>query len=527
MPVIEMRGITKQFPGVVANDEVDLLLEEGEIHGLLGENGAGKTTLMNILFGLYQADQGEILVRGERVQLHSPADAIELGIGMVHQHYKLVPTLTVAENIVLGLGDDLLLDLAAAERKIARLAEQYGLEVDPTALVQNLTVSQQQRVEILSSLYRGADVLIMDEPTAVLTPQERESLGIVLRGMAEDGKAIVFISHKLEEVMQITDLVTVLRAGKVVFSSPTRETNKSQLSQEMIGREIDDLREGQRDHLLALAGAEDAKVARLDDHGEDGGSCLLQVKDLHVDDDRGLPAVRGISFDLRAGEILGIAGVDGNGQHELVEAIVRQRAVQTGEIKIGGELANDWSVGEFIDRGQAYVTDDRHGEGLVLNFDLGRNAVLKNYRSYASHGLLHFSAIREHAQRLIRDYDIRTPGADVTVSTLSGGNQQKLILAREISRQPQLIVANKATRGLDIGAAAYIHEKLIKEREKGTGILLNSTDIDEVLLLSDRILVIYNGRAMGILDVEQADSQTLGLMMAGTPLSEIREKREN
>ncbi|MFO8035157.1 MAG: ABC transporter ATP-binding protein [Anaerolineales bacterium] len=527
MAVIEMREIMKRFPGVVANDQVDFALHKGKIHGLLGENGAGKTTLMNVLFGLYQADEGEIYVRGEKVEINSPADAIDLGIGMVHQHYKLVPPLTVAENIILGLGDSPFLDLSQAEKEIAQLAGQYGLDVDPTARVQGLTVSQQQRVEILSSLYRGAEVLILDEPTAVLTPQERESLGAVLREMAEDGKAIVFISHKLEEVLEVTDEVTVLRGGKVVFSSPTGDTDKSQLSQEMIGKEIDELRGEQREHILAIAGAEDAKFSRRGEESDEG-SFLLQVKDLHVRDDRDLPAVRGMSFNLRAGEILGIAGVDGNGQHELVEAIVRQRNIESGELIIDGERANDWTVRDFINHGEAYITDDRHGEGLVLDFDLGRNTVLKTFRSqpYANLGLLNFRSIREHARQLIADYDIRTPGPSVTAGTLSGGNQQKLILAREISRKPSLIVANKATRGLDIGAAAYIHKKLFQERERGTGILLNSTDIDEVLLLSDRVLVMYNGQSMGVLDVEDADSQTLGLMMAGTPLVEINDEKE-
>lgn len=529
MPVIEMRGITKRFPGVVANDHVDLSLERGKVHGLLGENGAGKTTLMNILFGLYQADEGGIYVRGQEVDIASPADAISLGIGMVHQHYKLVPPLTVAENIILGLGKSTFVNLKGAEREIADLAGKYGLDVDPTARVQALTVSQQQRVEILSSLYRGADVLILDEPTAVLTPQERESLGKVVREMAADGKALVFISHKLEEVMDVTDEVTVLRGGRVVFSSPTGETDKSQLSQEMIGREIDDLRGEQREHILALAGAEDARAARLDDDLETDGGHLLEVKDLHVRDDRDLPAVRGVSFTLRAGEVLGIAGVDGNGQHELVEAIVRQREIESGTLTINGQRANEWSVDDFISHGEAYITDDRHGEGLVLSFDLGKNAVLKTFQSppYARFGLLDGQAIRKHVKKLIADYDIRTPGPNIPAGNLSGGNQQKLILAREISREPELIVANKATRGLDIGAAAYIHKKLFEERKQGTGILLNSTDIDEVLLLSDRVLVMYNGRSMGILDAEDADSQTLGLMMAGTPLRDIEGRKDN
>ncbi len=523
MITVEMRGITKRFPGVLANDHVDLDLYAGEVHGLLGENGAGKTTLMNILFGLYQPDEGEIRVRGEPVTIHSPADAIALGIGMVHQHFKLVPPFTVTENIILGLGGWGFIDLAAAQREIAAVAAQYGLDVDPTARVQTLSVGVQQRVEILSSLYRGAEVLILDEPTAVLTPQEAESLAITLRRMAEMDKTIVFISHKLEEVLRVTDRVTVLRAGRVVYTSMTRDTDKATLAREMIGHELTSL---ERAKVLALAGDEDAVLS-----GTTGASAatnnapnLIEVRDLHVRDDRDLPAVRGISFQVHGGEILGIAGVDGNGQRELVEAITRVRPIQSGQVFIAGEDATHWKARDFIRHNAAYISDDRHRDGLILNFDLSRNVTLKVFdqQPFARAGLLNFPAIVRFARDLIARFDVRAPGPHIPAGKLSGGNQQKLVVAREFSQNPRVIVANKPTRGLDIGAAAYVHEKLLEERARGVAILLVSSDLDEVLLLSDRVLVMFNGQSMGVLRRGEADPQTLGLMMAGTPLTALR-----
>ncbi|MEW6580717.1 MAG: ABC transporter ATP-binding protein [Chloroflexota bacterium] len=525
MITVQMRGITKRFPGVTANQDVDLDLYAGEVHGLLGENGAGKTTLMNVLFGLYQPDAGEIRVRGEAVAIRSPADAIAQGIGMVHQHFKLVPPFTVTENVILGLGGWGFIDLAAAQKQIAEVAAQYSLEVDPAARVQTLSVGAQQRVEILSSLYRGADVLILDEPTAVLTLQEAESLAATLRRMAELGKTIVFISHKLDEVLKVTDRVTVLRAGRVVYGAMTRDTNKATLAREMIGRELTALHADQQAEVLALAGDEDA-VLRRDVGGAaaaNSSQCLIEVHDLHVRDDRDLPAVRGVSFQVHGGEILGVAGVDGNGQRELVEAITRVRPVQSGQVLVAGEDATRWKAREFIKHNAAYISDDRQRDGLILSFDLSRNATLKVFDQtpYTRGGLLNSRAIVQFARRLLANFDVRAPGPHVPAGTLSGGNQQKLILAREFSQEPCVIVANKPTRGLDIGAAAYVHEKLLEERARGTAILLVSSDLDEILLLSDRVLVMYNGQAMGVLARGEADPQTLGLMMAGTPLAEL------
>jgi simple sugar transport system ATP-binding protein len=521
---VQMRGITKRFPGVVANAGVDLDLLAGEIHGLLGENGAGKTTLMNILFGLYHPDEGEIRVRGEPVTISSPAAAIKLGIGMVHQHFKLVPPFTVTENIILGLDGWGPVDIETAQQEVAQVADQYGLEIDPSVRVQELSVGTQQRVEILSSLYRGAEVLILDEPTAVLTPQESDRLATILRGMAEKGKTIVFISHKLDEVLKITDRVTVLRAGKVVYSALTHETDKNTLAREMIGRDLASLRADQQASILALTGSEDLSLAG--DQAPDAAkaqACLIEVRDLHVQDDRDLPALRGISLQVYAGEVLGIAGVDGNGQRELAEAITRVRPAKSGQIWIAGEDATHWNARDFFRHNAAYISDDRHRDALILGFDLSRNATLKLFdrQPFSRGGLLDFRAILRFTRSLIATFDVRAPGPHVPAGKLSGGNQQKLVLARELSQEPRVIVANKPTRGLDIGAAAYVHQKLLEERARGAGILLISADLDEILVLSDRILVMFNGQSMGVLHARSAELQTLGLMMAGTPLTQL------
>lgn len=523
---VKMVGITKRFPGVLALDNVDLELFGGEIHGLLGENGAGKTTLMNILFGIHRPDLGQIFINDQPVNITSPADAIQLGIGMVHQHFKLVPPFTVAENIILGIKDGPFINTKEVEKQVSKLAEEYGLLIDPSTRIQDLSAGEQQRVEILSSLYRGAEVLILDEPTAVLTPQETEALAVGLRRMAEQGKAIVFISHKLEEVLKITDRITVLRTGKVVFRSLTRNTNKDELAREMIGRDFVSLQSKYRAHVLTLAGAEEAKLVEEEPQPRKRTDILLDVRDLHVRDDRGLYALRGLSFSLHAGEILGVAGVDGNGQRELAEALVRTRGVEKGQILINGEEATDWSPRDFIRHGGAYIPEDRQNEGLILSFDLNRNAILKSFeqRPFCKYGLLDMKAIALYTSQLIKTYDIRTSSPYIKVKTLSGGNQQKLVLARELSQTPRLIIANKPTRGLDIGAAAYIHQKLLEERERGAGILLISTELEEIFLLSNRILVLFNGQTMGELEIRHADIQTLGLMMAGTPLTEIKQQ---
>ena len=521
---VQMKGITKQFPGVLANDCVDLTLHAGEVHGLLGENGAGKSTLMNILFGLYEPDEGEILVNGRSTPITSPATAISLGIGMVHQHFKLVRPFTVTENIILGLNESgLLLDLKSAARRVADVAHQYAINVDPNARINDLSVGQQQRVEILNSLYRGANVLILDEPTAVLTPQEADDLIVTLRGMAEQGKSILFISHKLEEVMKVTDRVTVLRAGQKVFESLTKDTDKQQLAREMIGRQISELKRDESVFVLALAGAVDITDIEHQAVESMPSQPTLTVSGLHVQDDRELTAVRGMSFNIHPGEILGIVGVDGNGQRELVEAITGQRPITQGQVWLEKTESTNWSTRDYIDHNVAVITEDRQKEGLILDFDLSRNAVLKIFEnpSFAKNKLLKFKAINAFTEELIEGFNISTPGPQVKVGTLSGGNQQKLILARELSQSPTLIIANKPTRGLDIGAAAYVHQKLNDERERGTAVLLISGDLDELIALSDRLLVMYEGQAMGILPVENADREKIGLMMAGTSQSEI------
>ena len=521
---VRMLGITKKFPGVLANDHVNLDLHRGEVHGLLGENGAGKTTLMNILFGLYRPDEGKIFIDGREATLRSPADAIARGVGMVHQHFRLVRPFTVTENIVLGLKEGgAFLDARAAAGKVAAVAEKYGLKIDPDARIQELSVGEQQRVEILNSLFRGANVLILDEPTAVLTPQEAEDLAAALREMARQGKAIVFISHKLDEVFKVTDRLTVVRSGRVVFESDTAATDKRQVAREMIGHEIAKLKIGETSTIMALAGAaslEEPVGQTASSPGlSPGKEKVLGVQGLQVRDDRGLLAVRGMTFTVHAGEIVGIAGVDGNGQRELVEAITGLRPLESGRIQIGQEDATRWSPEEYIAHNVAFITDDRQHEGLVLQFSLSRNAVLKQAGKspFSRHGLLNRTAIDRFTETLIQAFQIKAPGVQVSAGTLSGGNQQKLILGRELSTKPPLIIANKPTRGLDIGAAANIHQHLIDERERGAAILLVSADLDELLALSNRILVMYEGKAMGELPKGQADPELIGMMMAGTP----------
>ncbi|MBX7251453.1 MAG: ABC transporter ATP-binding protein [Candidatus Promineofilum sp.] len=517
---VRLVGITKRFPGVTANGAVDLDLRAGEVHGLLGENGAGKSTLMNVLFGLYAPDEGQIVINGQPVTIDSPARAIALGIGMVHQHFRLVRPFTVTENIILGMPTTpAMLDLKAASRRVAQVAQQYGIRVDPDARIETLSVGQQQRVEILNSLYRQATVLILDEPTAVLTPQEAEELAVTLRGMAAQGKTVVFISHKLEEVMGVTDRVTVLRQGRKVFEAMTAATSKSELAREMIGRKLEDLKREQRTFVLSLAGVgEDSPPAAAHQPDKKGATAVLRVHDLCVNDDRDLPACRGISFDIAAGETVGVAGVDGNGQRELVEVIVGQRRATSGTITFQGQDATTWTPRQVIDHNIAVITDDRHGEGLVLGFNLARNAVLKLFRRqpFARRSMLQPDVIDDFTRRLIDDYSISTPGTQVAAGKLSGGNQQKLILARELSQSPALIIANKPTRGLDIGAAAYVHQKLTGERDRGAAVLLISADLDELFALSDRLIVMYGGQLMGDMPIGEATLEKVGLMMAGT-----------
>ena len=496
-PALEMRGITKRFPGTTANDGIDLDVRPGEIHALLGENGAGKTTLMNVLYGLLAPDAGDIRLTGEAVTIRDPADAIARGIGMVHQHFMLVPVLTVTENVVLGaeILRGPLLDLAEAERRIRALAAQLGFEIDPRARVEQLTVGQQQRVEILKAIYRGARILVLDEPTAVLTPQETAEVFGVLRRLRSEGTSVIFISHKLEEVLAIADRITVIRRGRVVGRRSTGETNEAELAALMVGREVS------------------LHVDRGTSHA---GDLVLEVRHLRVKDDRGHETVRGIDLAVRAGEILGIAGVAGNGQDELVEAIVGLRRPNGGEVRLSGRATAGASPRALRELGVAYVPGDRQRYGLVLSFAVKDNLVLTTY--YAApfaRGVVRDDAVIDAwADRLIRDYDVRTGSRDARVTTLSGGNQQKLIVAREFRENLRLLVLDQPTRGLDVGSAEFIHRQAIERRDRGAAILLVSADLDEVLELSDRVAVIFRGRIVATLSDGAAQRDRVGLLMA-------------
>lgn len=496
---LEARGITKHFPGVLANDHVDLVLHEGEILALLGENGAGKTTLMNIIYGLYKPDAGEIYVFGKKAHIHSPYDAIRLGIGMVHQHFMLVPVFTVAENLILGAEvtrGGVLLDINKARRIVRELSDRYGLRVDPDAYIEDLPVGVQQRVEILKALYRGARILILDEPTAVLTPQEVDELFAIMRELKAQGVSIIFISHKLKEALTIADRIQVMRNGRVVGITTPQETDEHELAAMMVGREV----------LLEV----EKTPARP-------GDVVLEVEDLYVEDDRGVPVVNGVSFHVRAGEILGIAGVQGNGQTELVEAITGLRPPKRGRMRLAGREMPFDHVRDLIETGMAHIPEDRQRFGLVLPFSVADNLVLSTYYKppFARRLWRATQAVLENAQRLIRQFDIRTPGPEVPVAVLSGGNQQKVIVAREFSRPIKVLIANQPTRGLDVGSIEYIHKRLVELRDQGVGILLVSAELDEIMSLSDRIAVMYEGRIVGEVEADKADRTTLGLWMAG------------
>lgn len=496
-PAIIMRGIVKRFPGVVANDHVDLEVRAGEIHALLGENGAGKSTLMNILSGLYRADAGEIYVRGRRAEIHSPRDAINLGIGMVHQHFMLVEPMTVAENFVLGLeGVEFVPDMDQIKQEIVELSARYGLQVYPDAYIWQLSVGEQQRVEILRLLHRGADILILDEPTAVLTPQEADELGHTLKQMAGEGKAIIFITHKLREVMDFSDRVTVLRAGKNVDTRVTAETNVEELARLMVGREV---------------------LFQTEKESRPSGEVVLRVQDLEALNDKGLPALKQVSLDVHEGEILGIAGVAGNGQRELAEVITGLRPATGGKVQVRGQDMTNQPPDKLIAIGLSHVPEDRLGMGLVPNLPVSDNLALKGYRRPPlSRGpFLDRRAIREFAERLIALFDIATPSPDTPVKLLSGGNLQKTILAREITAGRGLMVAVHPTRGLDVGATETVHKTLLEQRDQGAAVLLISEDLDELLALSDRVAVLYEGEVMGVVDAEHVDVEELGLMMAG------------
>ncbi|NLN48845.1 MAG: ABC transporter ATP-binding protein [Clostridiales bacterium] len=496
--VIEMKGIGKSFPGVRANDNIDLEIKKGEIHVLLGENGAGKSTLMNILYGLYTPDEGEIFVKGKEVKISNPNVAISLGIGMVHQHFMLVPPFTVAENIVLGSEPKkgLMLDLDKAIKDVKELSNKYELHVDPYAKIQDISVGMQQRVEILKTLYRGAEILILDEPTAVLTPQEIEELGIILKSLVKEGKSIILITHKLKEVMSMSDVVTIIRRGKVIDTLETSETNIEELAEKMVGRKVN----------LNV----EKKEAKL-------GDSVLRVNGVKAMDNRGLEAVKGVSFEVKSGEILGIAGVDGNGQNELVQTITGLRKATEGELIINNEDITNKSPKEIIEAGIGYIPEDRHNRGLILSFSLSENAILGDHRNkvFKKRLGLDYKKIREYSKRLIKEFDVRTPSEKVYAKALSGGNQQKLIIAREFDREPSLLVASQPTRGLDVGAIEYVHKRLLEQRDKGKGILLVSLELDEILSLSDRIAVMYDGKIVGIVDAKDATEIQLGIMMAG------------
>lgn len=498
-PRLQMRGITKRYPGVIANNQIDLDVRAGEIHALLGENGAGKTTLMNILFGLARPDEGEILLDGQTVQIADPADAIARGIGMVHQHFMLIPVLTVAENILLGaetMANSIFLDRKEARRRILELGKRFGFEIDPDAKVETLSVGWQQRVEILKALYRDARILVLDEPTAVLTPQETVEVFAVLRRLAAEGHSIIFISHKLYEVLEIADRITVIRRGEVVGTRKPSETDEDDLAALMVGREVQ------------------LTVDRGTSHPAEP---VLSVEDLSVKSDRGQEEVQGVSFNVRAGEILGIAGVAGNGQDELVEAITGLRRSSGGVISIAGEDITGWDVRERREYGLGYVPGDRQKYGLVLGFPISDNLVLTGYynRPFARGVQRNDGAIEKWAQEKIEEFDIRTPSWSSAAGTLSGGNQQKVIVAREFSRDLKILVLDQPTRGLDVGSIEFIHKQAIQKRDAGTAILLVSAELDEILELSDRIAVMYRGKIVALVGGQPtANKEEIGLLMA-------------
>ena len=510
--IVEMKGIVKRFPGVLANDHVDFELRAGEIHALLGENGAGKSTLMNVLAGLYRQEAGIIKVKGKPVEFYSPRDAIKSGIGMIHQHFMLVPSQTVTENVLLGLDDPrFFMRLPQYDSKVTEVGERFGLKVDPKAKIWQLSVGEQQRVELLKMLYRGADVLIMDEPTAVLAPQEIEGLFEILRSMVAQGKSIIFISHKLQEVTAIADRVSVLRRGvSTAMGVPSKGVTRQELARLMVGRDV---------------------VFALDKKPGNPGKTVLEVRDIHADNDKGLPALRGFSLDVRAGEIVGVAGVAGNGQSELSQVISSLRKCKKGQVLLNDEELNTHNTLFGIQHGMAYVPEDRNHVGSAPNLSVTDNVIMKNYRKppISRAGMLDMNAATKLAKELKEAYDIIVPNVSTPVRLLSGGNLQRVILAREISGLPSFMVAVQPTRGLDVGAIEGVHRLLLAQREAGAAVLLISEELEELLSLSDRVYVIYEGKAMGEIKVESGEPDerlidTIGLMMTGTPLEQIHKE---
>ncbi len=497
--IVEMVDIRKEFPGVVACDDITFKVKKGEIHALLGENGAGKSTLMNILFGLYQQDSGSIYLRGDKVSITNPNIANDLGIGMVHQHFKLVHNFTVTENIILGLEPTkaFMINTRSAFARISDLSKQYGLNVDPDALISDISVGMQQRVEILKMLYRDAEILIFDEPTAVLTPQEVQEMMKIMRGLIDEGKTIILITHKLREIMAIADRCTVIRWGKVVGTVNTEDTSEEKLAEMMVGRKV-----------LFELNKKEAHPRKE----------ILSIEELSVSGSAGRKGLKNFTLGVRCGEIVGLAGIDGNGQKELVEAIIGLRKADSGRIMLGDEDISTLSIRERIETGLAHIPEDRHKHGLVLDYTVQENMILKTYyrEPYSSKGLLDWSFIYEHAENVIRDFDIRAgEGADSLARSLSGGNQQKAIVGREIDSNPDLLIAVQPTRGLDVGAIEYIHQRLLEQRDQGKAVFMISLELDEILDLSDRIAVIYNGELVDIVDADKTDENEIGLMMAG------------
>jgi len=496
--VVQLKGITKRFPGLVANDSIDLELKKGEIHALLGENGAGKSTLMNILFGLYQPDEGEIWINGERTVIDGASKAIELGIGMVHQHFKLVQPFTVAENIVLG--DEpkkgLKIDYKLANQRVREISGRYGLKVDPQVRIQNITVGMQQRVEILKTLYRGAEIVIFDEPTAVLTVQEIEELIQIIRNLAAEGKSIIIITHKLKEVMALANTVTVIRRGKIVRTLPTSGTNERQLAELMVGRDVS---------------------FEVEKSQAKPGEVVLDIRNLRMKGEQGKPALDGTTLQVRAGEIFGIAGVDGNGQSELIYAITGMRKVQEGNVFLNGSDLTNKSPRDISTAGVGHIPEDRHKHGLVLDFSVSENMILNTYfqPEYGRYGFVDFKAMDKLAADLVGEYDVRLSGIHTDARALSGGNQQKAIIGRELHKDPDLIIAVQPTRGLDIGAIEFVHNRLVEARNGGKAILLVSFELDELYALSDRIAVMYEGKLVGEVDADNRNDEELGLLMSG------------
>ncbi len=507
IPVLETRGLTKRFPGVLANDAVDLTLHKGEILAMLGENGAGKTTLMNMLYGLYRPDEGEVLVDGRSLKMQSPNDAIAAGIGMVHQHFMLVPVMTVTENIMLGVEETrgLLsklpmlgrLNRRKAAARITEISKQYNLTLNPNDTIKDLPVGIQQRAEIIKALYRDARILILDEPTAVLTPQEAEELFVIMRNLTEQGVSIIFITHKLKEVLAVADTIAVLRGGKMVGTADPKTATESSLAELMVGRKV---------------------ILQVDKDEAQPGETVLQLEDLVVADDRGQTAVEGVSLEVRAGEILGIAGVQGNGQRELVEGITGLRSIVNGRMHLNNIECADFLPRQITEMGVAHIPGDREKHGIVMNYPIADNLVLNRYYlpPYARGPILNQEAIDKQGRELVAEYDVRTPSIYTTGGSLSGGNKQKVIIARELSRPIKLLIANQPTRGVDVGSIEFIHNQIVAQRDNGVAVLLVSAELDEILSLADRIAVMFDGRIVKTLPIAEATRERVGLLMAGS-----------